>query len=562
MKDFNNENQNKLDQDSQSQESQNSLNQNDANLSEEKNKENSSEIKQEENLAQNESKQAESEKKSESEEISEPEETSESEEEEEKKIKVIDKIKASFTSRKFRGGAYATVVSAIVIALVLLVNFFVTQLDWQIDISKEGMYTLTDETKDFVKGIKDKITIYYIVESGKEDDTFTKIVEKYPEISDKIKVVYKDPVLYPNFASKYTDEEVSSNSIIVVNESNDRAKYIDNSDMYQTEFNYNTYQSTVTAIDVEGQVTSALEYVTTEDLPVMYTVTGHGETEIGNTLSTSLKKANVTIKSLETLKEESIPDDCSVLFINGPQKDYTEDEVAMIKDYLANGGNAIILVDYNAENLENFNSLMNYYGISFVDGVVVETQQGYYMGKYVNNLMPNIKSHDITSSLMSKNTAVIMPSAIGIRTLDSKRSTTEIDPLFTTSDSAFSKVDVSNSTIEKQSEDIDGPFDLGVAITEKYNDIESKIIVLGSTLMIDEQMLSYNTIGNLDLMVNSVNYVTNKESSLSIRTRSVTQQYLTLNAAQVNFWAILVVVVIPVFVLAFGGFICVRRRKK
>ncbi|MGB8452964.1 MAG: GldG family protein [Anaerocolumna sp.] len=478
------------------------------------------------------------------------------------KVSIAEKIKASFTSRKFRGGAYATVISAIVIIMILVVNIFVTELNLKIDVSAEGMYTLTDTTKDYVKGLTDDITIYYMVQTGNEDKTFTEIVDKYSDLSKMIKVEHKDPVLYPNFASKYTDEKVTDNSVIVVNNTNGRAKYVDNSNMYQTEMDYQTYQTNVTGIDAEGQITSALQYVTTEDLPVMYMVQGHGETAIGNTLASSLAKVNVTTNTLSTLTVKSIPEDCSILFINGPQKDYTEGEVSMIKDYLAKGGDAIILVDYAAEGLDNFNSLMNYYGIGFVNGIVLESEQGYYMGQYVNNLVPGIKSHDITSGIISKKASIVAPSAVGIQTLDTKRSTTQIDPLLTTSDSAYSKIDVSSDTVEKQDGDIAGPFNLGVAITEKYNDVGSKIIVFGSSLMIDEQMMAYPSIGNLDLMLNSINFVADKESNLAIRTRSVTQQYLTMNAAQVNFWAIVIVVIIPVFVLAFGGFICIRRRKK
>ncbi|WMJ89650.1 GldG family protein [Anaerocolumna sp. MB42-C2] len=479
-----------------------------------------------------------------------------------KKESITTKIKASFTSRKFKGGAYATTISAIVIIMILVVNIFVTELGLKIDVSKEGMYTLTDTTKDFVKELKDDITIYYIAQTGSEDKTFKEIVNKYDALSDKIKIEYKDPVLYPNFASDYTDEKLADNSVLVVNNVNKRAKYVANSDMYKTEIDYQTYQTNVTGIDVEGQITSALQYVTTKDLPVMYMVQGHGETAIGDTLASSFAKVNVTTNTLSTLTVKSIPDDCSILFINAPQKDYTKDEVAMIKDYLAKGGDAIILADYAAEGLDNFNSLMNYYGISFVKGIVLEKEQGYYMGQYVNNLVPSMKSHDITSSIISGKASIVAPSAIGIQVLDSKRSTTQIDPLLTTSDSAYSKIDVKSNTVEKQSGDIDGPFNLGVAITEKYNGVESKLVVLGSSLLIDESMMSYPSIGNLDLMLNSINFVADKESNLAIRTRSVTQQYLTMNAAQVNFWAIVIVVVIPVFVLAFGGYICIRRRKK
>lgn len=529
MKDMKNENQDKLNQDNLNTDNLDNFNQ--------------------ENLDQNEFGQEEAEQEI-------------ADQETENKVSLGDKIKASFTSRKFRGGAYATAISAIVIVMILVVNIIVTELGLKVDISKEGMYTLTDVTKDYVKDIKDNITIYYMVQTGKEDKTFKEIIEKYPALSGKIKLEYKDPVLYPNFASKYTDEKVNDNSVIVVNNSNDRAKYVDNSSMYQTEIDYQTYQTNVTGIDVEGQITSALQYVTTKDLPVMYTVEGHGETAIGTTLASSLAKVNVTTKSLATLTVKSIPDDCSILFIGGPQKDYTEGEVAMIKDYLAKGGDAIVLADYAAENLTNFDSLMSYYGISFVKGIVLESEQGFYMGQYVNNLVPSVKSHDITSGIISKNASVVVPSAIGIQTLDTKRSTTQIDPLLTTSDSAYSKIDVQSNTVEKQDGDISGPFNLGVAITEKYNNVESKIVVLGSTLMLDEQMMSYPSIGNLDLMLNSINFLSDQQSSLAIRTRSVTQQYLTMNAAQVNFWAILIVVIIPVFVLAFGGFICIRRRKK
>ncbi|QHQ61152.1 ABC transporter [Anaerocolumna sedimenticola] len=479
-----------------------------------------------------------------------------------KKESIVSKIKASFSSRKFKGGAYATTISAIVIIMILVVNIFVTELDLKIDVSKEGMYTLTDTTKDYLKDLKDDITIYYIAQTGSEDKTFKEIVNKYDALSDKIKVEYKDPVLYPNFASDYTDDKLTDNSVLVVNNANKRAKYVDNSDMYKTEIDYQTYQTNVTGIDAEGQITSALEYVTTKDLPIMYMVQGHGETAIGDTLASSFAKVNVTTNTLATLTVKSIPDDCSILFINAPQKDYTKDEVAMIKDYLAKGGDAIILADYAAEGLDNFNSLMNYYGISFVKGIVLEKEQGYYMGQYVNNLVPSIKSHDITSSIISGKASIVAPSAIGIQVLDTKRSTTQVEPLLTTSDTAYSKIDVKSNTVEKQDGDIDGPFNLGVAITETYNGVESKLVVLGSALMIDESMMSYPSIGNLDLMLNSINFVSNKESNLAIRTRSVTQQYLTMNAAQVNFWAIVIVVVIPVFVLAFGGYICIRRRKK
>lgn len=473
-----------------------------------------------------------------------------------------EKIQKSFTSRKFIGGAYATVISAVVIIVVILVNIFATELNLKVDVSKEGMYTITDVTKNYVKGIKDDITIYYMAQTGNEDSTFTEVAEKYPNLSSHIKLEYKDPVLYPNFSTQYVKDTITDNSVIVVNNTNGRAKYVDNSDMLVTQIDYNTYTSNVTGVDIEGQITSALQYVTTENLPVMYMVNGHGETEIGTTLASSIAKANVTTNTISTLTTDSIPEDCSILLINGPTTDFSEDEVAMIKEYLTNGGNAIILADYRAQGLTNFNGLLNYYGVELVNGVVIEGDRNYYTGQYPNTLVPSLAYQDITSDLRTNKTAVIVPTASGIKALDSVRSTVTVTPLLTTSDSAYSKVDINSSTIEKESADIEGPFNLGVAITENYNDVETKLVVYGSAYIIDESFMSYPSIGNMDLFLNSINYMSTDQETLAVRTRSIEQAYLTLNAAQVNLLAPVFVAVIPVIILAIGGFVCVRRRKK
>jgi ABC-2 type transport system permease protein len=135
-------------------------------------------------------------------------------------------------------------------------------------------------------------------------------------------------------------------------------------------------------------------------------------------------------------------------------------------------------------------------------------------------------------------------------------------PLLVTSDAAYSKIDMNSTNIDFEEGDISGPFNLGLTITENYNDVESKIVVYGSAYIIEESMLNYTSIGNMNLFINSVNFLADRESSIAVPTRSVVQEYLTLNAAQVNFWGAVVVVVIPVLVLTLGGFICLRRRKK
>ncbi|MDF2542759.1 MAG: hypothetical protein K0S47_2477 [Herbinix sp.] len=472
------------------------------------------------------------------------------------------KIKASFSGRKFKSGAYVTMVSLITVVIVLVINLFVTKLDLKLDVSKEGMYTLTDETKELAKTIKDDITIYYLVQAGNESDIFKKIVEKYETLSSNIKVESKDPVLYPNFASEFVEEEVTENSIIVVNNTNGRAKYVDNSDMIISEMDYNTYQSYTSAIDVEGQISAALQYVTDTNLPMMYILGGHGEIELGDTVTKALEKQNVTTKALNTMTEGKIPEDCAVLLINGPQYDLTEDEVTLIKDYMAAGGDVIITLDYTAEKLANFNSLLEYNGIDVLEGIVFEAEAGYYMANYANYLAPKLESHELTSDIKSDKKYVIAPGASGLAILDNTRSSLTVTPLLTTSDKAYSKINTNPSTASKEEGDIEGPFYIGAIATDTYDNVTSNMVVYSSAYLLDEGMTSISSAGNLDLFLNTVNYLSGKESTLSIRTRSVQQEQLSVTAGSFYLWGALLVVILPACIIVVGIVVVVRRRKR
>ena len=66
---------------------------------------------------------------------------------------------------------------------------------------------------------------------------------------------------------------------------------------------YQTYSYQTTGFDGEGQITSAIGYVTSEDLPVLYTLEGHGEKEMDSSIKEDIEKANMDIQSLNLLTE-------------------------------------------------------------------------------------------------------------------------------------------------------------------------------------------------------------------------------------------------------------------
>ncbi len=468
-------------------------------------------------------------------------------------------VKESFSGRKFRNGAYVTLVSAVVIVIVLVVNMLVTKMNIQFDLSPQSMYTLTGDTKKMVKDLKDDITIYYLVEPGKETDLFKNIVKQYDQASDKVKVVEKDPVLYPNFASKYVDNTVQENSFLVVNEANKKAKYVDYNDMLIQQMNYQTYQNQTTGIDVEGQLTAAIQYVISDKLPKLYVVEGHGEAKTGTNFDTTMKKLNIDVEKLPTVSKDKVPEDCDILFINAPQSDFSDTETTMINNYLSAGGKAIITLNYAASDMPHFTSILENYGIGMVKGIVLEGDDSMHASKYVNYLLPDVKSHEITNQASDSNVPVFMPDASGLKILDAKKSTLKIDALLSTSASAFSKIDTSSGNAEKEDGDIAGPFNLGLVSVDTYNNVTSTIVVYSSAYTFGEETATY---GNPKLLAGTVGYLSGSKNMLSIPTKSL--QDATIKVSQKDAIAVgaLVVIIIPAAILFTGLVVTLKRRRK
>ena len=106
-----------------------------------------------------------------------------------------------------------------------------------------------------VGNLNEQVELYLIAPQGKEDEKLTRLLEKYESTGSNIKVEYVDPILSPTFVQNYTSDKVSDNSIIAVG--TERYKVIRNSDLYPSNYDYNTGKVT-NGFDGEGQITSAI----------------------------------------------------------------------------------------------------------------------------------------------------------------------------------------------------------------------------------------------------------------------------------------------------------------
>lgn len=456
-----------------------------------------------------------------------------------------------------RAGLYSLVITVIVLGILIMVNVLANVIPSSLtsyDISAVQLYSVTGNTRVVISALDQDVTIYWIVQDQQEDSVIENLLTRYEELSDHITVVKRNPDEYPTFAAEYTDEDVTNNSLVV--ECEDKNRYIAYSDIYTTEANYVTgqYES---SFDGEGQITSAIDYVTKEDMPIVYTLEGHGEGELPEALSNEITKANYEVQSFSLLTENGVPEDAACVIIYAPESDISEEEASMLKEYVSDGGKLFVSCGPTEDGiLTNLCSILSDYGVETQEGIVVEEDPMHYGFAVPYILLPDMQSDDITDPLMENNYYVLIPVASGL-TINEDSGTT-VQSLMDTTDTSYSKIDGFTATdLTKEDGDIDGPFSLAVSVTTEN---DGQIIWIASSMYLSEPYNGYSSGANTDLTMNALTKLVGETEVMSIRTRSLNYNTLTLTAAQSNMLRLVMVVIIPLVFVVLGVIVVLRRR--
>ena len=290
-----------------------------------------------------------------------------------------DKAAPQAPGNALRGGSYSVALTAVVLAILIAANFFVSALPSSMttyDISASKLYSVTSNTKAVASALEEDVNIYWIVQSGEEDDVLENLLSRYAALSDHITVETRNPDEYPTFAAQYTDETVENNSLVVT--CGERSRYIAFDEIYVEETSAYSY-SYSTSFDGEGAITSAIDYVTSDDLPKLYLLEGHGEAELPATFAEQIEKENIETESLSLLNVDEIPEDADALLIYAPASDISEEEADLLAAYVEAGGKLLAVAGPTEDGLpENLYSLLSIYGVSAQEGIVIEGNRGYY----------------------------------------------------------------------------------------------------------------------------------------------------------------------------------------
>ncbi len=457
-----------------------------------------------------------------------------------------------------RGGVYSLIITAVVLALLIAVNVFAESLPataTKPDISAGKLYSVTGNTKVVVNGLEDDVTIYWIVQADQENTILERLLEKYESLSDHLTVVKRNPDVYPTFVEKYTDEQAQNNSLVV--ECGDRSRYIAYDDIFVTDVDYYSYAYT-TSFDGEGAITSAIDYVTSDDLPTLYLVEGHGEAELPGGFAETLAKENIETAGLTLATVDEIPDDADAVMIYAPQSDISEEEKTMLAGYVQDGGKLLVLAGPVEDGaLTNLTALLENYGVTAQDGIVVEADRAHYGFQQPLILIPDLGVSEITEPLTEERYFPMLPIAQGLVTGGDVNGT--VTELLTTSDAAFSKLaGFDLTTYEKEEGDIDGPFALAVDIED---DGGGELIWFGSGQFLEDMYNAYSSGANSDLVMNALSKLIGEREALAIRSKSLNYNYLTISESASNVLKTVMIGLVPLAFLGIGIAVVIRRRR-
>jgi ABC-type uncharacterized transport system involved in gliding motility auxiliary subunit len=477
-------------------------------------------------------------------------------------------IAAKFQKRNTRYGTVASASVLIVLGLLVFANLISNRYNKRWDLTENRQYSLSDQTVKLLSGLQSPAK-FIVFDKEDQFDRFRTRLTEYAYNSRQVQVEYVDPDKTPVKAREYKVEQYGT----IVVEYMGRTERITN--------------------NTEQDVTNALIKVLTPQKKKVYFLSGHGEKDPGNserggysTIGDSLKRDNYEFDKLVLAQTNEIPMDTTVLVIAGPRTDLLEQEVPIISEYLTKRtGKLFVMIDppedfKQPSQMPRLVGLLKEWGINATQSIVVDIS-GRTSVPTVPVAAPPYPSHAITNDFglitMFPMVRALVPETAG----QDKRSgqtflQTAARSWAETDLAELAKGEGAQVKPDTDKGDLTGPVSVGVATSvassaeppkpatagakpeENLPKPETRVAAIGDSDFAANNYLGIE--GNRDLFMNTVNWLAQQESLISIRPREASDRRLTLteNIRSAIFY--LSIFIIPAAVLGTGVFSWWRRR--
>jgi ABC-type uncharacterized transport system involved in gliding motility auxiliary subunit len=446
---------------------------------------------------------------------------------------------SSISARQTKYGAFVFVYVVVVLAVIIAANWLADHRNKSVDVTANKQFTLSDETKKVTGNLKKDVTIYYF---GQNDsyDRARDMLDRYKNLSSKIKVDYVDPVKTPLVARA---EGARAMGDIVV----------DNGDKRETAKGL-----------TEEELTGALVRVSKTGMRTVCFLTGSGErtpAETGedgySSFKDALEKNNYTTDTVSLVEKKEVPKNCTVVVSGGPKNDYSSQEIDALRTYIQGGGHAIFGLDavlnfpeQQMGNTPALAKLISEWGITPNGDMILDVNSA--LGQQAP-VVETYEQHPIVSVMSGR--ATIFPLT---RSLDVK---SPAQKLFSTSEDTYSLINptprISKAELDKAKK---GPLVLGAAATVGTGSNQGRIVVVGSSSWLANNIFPAPVVGNRDLALNMTNWLTADEDLISIRPKNPEDRRMNASPTALKYLFFSSVIVMPLIVIFSGVSVWWKRR--
>lgn len=453
----------------------------------------------------------------------------------------------------------------VVIALILC-NLTLSVIDSRssldLDLTSDQVFQLTQESKDYLAQLEDPVSLTVL--NSKEDflangdyyKQVASILEDYERASDNITLTYADVLRNPSLVSQYDDLSLTINSIIV--ESGTQRRVLSAYDLFNIESSY--YGSTITSSKAEQALTSAILGVTSDDLPQVAFLTGHGEYD-SSAFSQLLEQNNYQVSTLNPATDV-ILEDIDVLLMVCPTNDPDQDVLDRISDFLSLEGKSLLyFADSSQPDLPRLSAFLEEWGIQVGDGLLVETDSQKIINFNPYFFTTTLSDTSLTSSMSDTSIPLSTPYCRPLTALYEQslgRTTTVL--LQSSETAALVPPDVPEDW-SLTDEDMVGSVPIAIRSTYTFDSGEtSQVLAYGSTSAILDSLLESGSFSNSDYFLSVMNTLCQRDDTITIQPKSLTRE-LGLNTSQQFLLGAVFMVVVPVTAFVLGITIWLRRRR-
>lgn len=486
-----------------------------------------------------------------------------------------------FNQRRFKYGSLATVITIVFIAIVVLANVMASMLlerfPVKIDLTPEGIFSISQQSIDYLKKLDKDVEVTVLANestlstSSKEAKQVVEVINKYAQYTDKIKIKYVDPDKNPQVMSEFNNlYKGDLSSKFVVLRCGDKVRALEQSDLvnYQSNDYYSSsYTITSTA---EKSMTSAIMNITDANPMKATILTGESVADV-SALKDLLQTNGYDVEEVDILTG-TIDQTSSLVVLNSPLSDLNDEQITKLDNFLSNDGklgkNLLYVAAYGQKSTPKLDAFLAEWGLQVDTGYVMDSDNKNLgvvsSGVYGIYIKPD--NTDYTADLQNADLPVMVIASRPIRLLFESNNMRTTTSLLKTADTGYVIPDDATESTDLNSLPKEAVNVMAMGSKYVYDEDNKKstsnVLVLGSGYILDKNLVQSASLNNGDYVLNAVNKMTGKTTSISIVSKDLTQEKLSMTASQMAVVRNVVIFLIPLAFIITGIIIWARRRNR